>query len=193
MSAEGDDHRRVQRPRTSWSLAIRAVLADGEWHERAELLEAALPTVPPMVAYRRGEKHRKMGGACRPGPDQRKDGDHNASIKVGAKRVVMDVLRSMVKTGAVERDGDRYRLGVVHQRRPTLGVAVKKLLATAIGDEDEKVALASHLGVSLNTTRSWAQGRYVASTKHWGGIETFFGWEPGTIASAVEQADKPQP
>lgn len=93
---------------TPWGQAIDRVLADGEWHQRNELLDAATPTVPPGIAYRTGERQRseeKIWGT--PGP--RKFGDESTAVAAGARRRARDVLNARLRTGTVQRDGDRYR------------------------------------------------------------------------------------
>ena len=98
----------MSAPLAPWSKAISAVLADGRWHTRDELFAAALPTIPPGRAARRGELDREINRASRGAePAPRRKGDAHYT---GARTIVRGVLRSAVIRGRVERDGDRYRL-----------------------------------------------------------------------------------
>jgi hypothetical protein len=83
------------------------VLADGQWHDRQELLDAARTVVPPAVAYRRAEAHRM---AERGQPIERIHGDEHQAIKTGKNQVASAILYSLVRSGTVKREGDRYRI-----------------------------------------------------------------------------------
>lgn len=91
------------------------VLSDGEWHDVEELVEAAVGLVPPGKAHRSWEKHlndeerrrrARKGGT----PVQRKNA--GLSPRSGARRMLLGNLRSRVRYGSLERDGQRYRLAV---------------------------------------------------------------------------------
>lgn len=102
--------RRPPPPRTPWSIAIRRLLSDGEWHDRDELLAVASRAVPPGVAWRRAEQHRIQTARVQRSPMVRVRGDVFSAIKVGEHRVAYDALRRTVQTGAIERDGNKYRV-----------------------------------------------------------------------------------
>lgn len=102
--------RNHQTGRVPWSLAIRDVLADGEWHDREELIAVGKRAVPPGIAYRRFERQRKTAARYRNEPGATRRGDEFAVVASGAKRVAYDCVRAMVASGVVERDGNRYRL-----------------------------------------------------------------------------------
>ena len=93
-----------------WTARVLDVLADGEWHTRAELLAAAMPLVPPGKAYRMGEWRRLRSSS--PGPRRR--GDDDVSVAAGAREIVGKVLCGLVADGRIERDrpgsGARYRM-----------------------------------------------------------------------------------
>lgn len=93
---------------TPWGQAIDQVLADGLWHHRDEILDVAARAVPPGVAYRNGERLRSAVRVWgQPGP--RKFGDQSVAVATGARARAREVLRSKVRTGTVQRDGDRFR------------------------------------------------------------------------------------
>lgn len=87
---------------TPWGLAVDRILSDGEWHSSEEIIASAGASVPPGVAYREGERRR---GSVAP----RVRGDQESALAAGARSRVRDALHSRVRTGTVERDGDRYR------------------------------------------------------------------------------------
>lgn len=186
--------RSVKKASAAWSIAIKATLADGEWHDRIEVQAAGMATVPPMVAMRRAEMARRRGG-----PEQRMVGDKYTAVASGARQVVNDVLYAMVKNGSVERDGDRFRCAP-HVRakyeQADGEAAVAALLAAAVergprgtrGRPGIVQTLAQHVGVSHVTIRSWASGQYPIKEQYWPAMEEFLGWEPGTIAKTMTLA-----
>lgn len=92
---------------TPWGQAIDAVLADGLWHHRDEILDAAIPAVPPGKAYRTGERIRTQKRST--SPAKRTRGDQAVGVATGAREVARQALRSRLRHGNVERDGSRYR------------------------------------------------------------------------------------
>lgn len=100
----GPQGARVTAPKTPWGAAIDRVLADGEWHDREEILAAGVLTVPPGVAYRHAERLRRVYAA---GP--RKRGDDSTAVAAGARDKVRRVLAAHVQRGTVERDGNHFR------------------------------------------------------------------------------------
>jgi hypothetical protein len=96
---------------------ILAVLADGEWHDRDELVAAGAAAVPPGVAFRAGEAERNRTRGRPNGPGPRVRGEDADSIRSGARKLACRNL-SMLAVGRpsrgdppkVERDGGRYRL-----------------------------------------------------------------------------------
>ena len=93
---------------TPWGRALDAALADGKWHHRDEILAAASITVPPGVAFRRGDQRRRQRRTTGD-PDERHHGDTTTSMRAGARDVARGLLHSRVQRRVVERDGDRYR------------------------------------------------------------------------------------
>jgi hypothetical protein len=91
----------VTPPRSPARQAIDAVLADGQWHTRDELLQAAAAKVPPGQAWRTGEAERR-----RTNPGDRIRGDDHTAIASGARTIAADVLRGMVRLGTIERGLD---------------------------------------------------------------------------------------
>jgi hypothetical protein len=84
--------------------AILELLADGRWHDRDQLLEAAAAVVPPGLASRTAERNR-----ARPGrPAERTSGRQDDVIASGARTVARAALHRL--EGRLERDGRRYRL-----------------------------------------------------------------------------------
>lgn len=97
--------------RSPWTRAILEVLADGQWHDRAELVDVARPAVPPGRAYRNGERNRARMHALRSDTAlaERTRGDRQSSIDTGAHLIVVEALRGLARRSVIERDGDRYR------------------------------------------------------------------------------------
>lgn len=95
----------MSTPRAPWATSILDQLADGEWHDRDEVLTVAARTVPPGVAYRLGEAERR-----RTNEGSRTRGDDTTSIAAGARRKAREGLFKLLRAGHVERDGERIRL-----------------------------------------------------------------------------------
>lgn len=91
---------------TGTADAIRAVLADGDWHTLDELLTAAAHTVEPGRAYRAGERHRLQKLTA---PKHRVKGGDQDSIDAGRRRIIFDAIQGLTKRGKVERVDGRYR------------------------------------------------------------------------------------
>lgn len=100
--------------------AIRAVLADHEWHDREEIQERVASLVPPGQAVRAAERERESRRAKEPPKNEHarrarvphfaKRGD---PVVVGARVIVTRVLLVMERRGKIERhpdDRSRYRL-----------------------------------------------------------------------------------
>jgi hypothetical protein len=96
------------RADTPWRHAIDALLADGEWHDREELLAAGAAAVPPGVAFRNGERQR-LARRSVGSPTTRHRGDNATAIAVGARVIADKILWSRARRGSLERTGDRYR------------------------------------------------------------------------------------
>jgi hypothetical protein len=88
-------------PRSPARQAIDAVLADGQWHTRDELLQAAAAKVPPGQAWRTGEADRR-----RTNPETRTRGDDHTAIASGARRIASYVLAKAVARGTIEQGPD---------------------------------------------------------------------------------------
>jgi hypothetical protein len=99
----------LQPPRAIWSATMRRILADGGWHDRAEVLAAGARAVPPSIAWRRAEKHRLSAKVPHAESPDRMRGDDHDAIAAGQRRIANDALRRLEKMGAVERDGERIR------------------------------------------------------------------------------------
>jgi hypothetical protein len=57
--------------------------------------------------------------------------------------------------------------------------------AIASGPRGTQARLAEHLGITTPIVNRWAKAVTVPPPPYWGGIETFFGWAPGTIVRLV--------
>lgn len=90
-------------PTTPLGRALRAALADGEWHTLDQLVAAGLPAIPPSVAAHKSETNRLRKGTK--GERKRGDAQH-----AGARHIVRGSLASMVDRGRVEKQDNRYRL-----------------------------------------------------------------------------------
>lgn len=95
-------------PLAPWSRRILDLLADGAWHDRDEILEAAAAMVPPGKAFRRGEHVRRCQLANRDQPRTR--GGRDTAISTGRRTYARDALHSMIAVGRVIRDGNKVRV-----------------------------------------------------------------------------------
>jgi hypothetical protein len=102
----------VSTRRSPWSSRILEVLGDGAWHDREELLRAAMAVVPPGVAFRRGERdrirwaERNLGA----GPHPRTRGGRAEAIVRGRRQIASTTLGGLMWRGRVERVGEQVRL-----------------------------------------------------------------------------------
>lgn len=86
------------------------ILADGEWHDINAVLAALAVYVPPGQAWRRAEGSRRSMQRSRTGiSTDRVLGEQADGARTGARRVAYDRLRTAIKHGTVERDGNRVR------------------------------------------------------------------------------------
>lgn len=99
-----------QPTRALWSKAIQDLLADGRWHDRAEVIAVGARAVPPGVAWRRAEQHRLDNQTRRVGELRPRQGDEHSAVEAGSRRVASQVLYALVKHGKVLREDDRYCL-----------------------------------------------------------------------------------
>lgn len=93
-------------PKTLTRRRLDELLADGRWHEREELVEKLIPTVPPGRAHRRAEANRR----------RRSRGDRVRSvdeITIGARDLVGRTIWDAMRYGAIEQ---RERDGVAEYR-----------------------------------------------------------------------------
>ncbi len=96
---------------------LDAILADGEWHDRDELVAAALDRVPPGAASRRAVKanerrrarYRETHAVTR-GPQGGRALD---AARAGARLIVGDAINGAVTRGVYER---RRHQGVTQVR-----------------------------------------------------------------------------
>ena len=95
----------MSAPRSALTLALERILADGEWHGIGDVRAALVPLVPPGRAYRRGEADRLASTAGGP----RVKGDRSTAIAAGAGQIVDDAVRSGVRWGRIERNGNYVR------------------------------------------------------------------------------------
>lgn len=94
-------------PRSPARQAIDAVLADGQWHTRDELLQAAAAKVPPGQAWRTGERQRIKGS--NPGRRRTRGDDHTA-VAAGRHLIAKKAIYAGVHRGTIEQGPDgRYR------------------------------------------------------------------------------------
>jgi hypothetical protein len=94
--------------RSPWMTKVYELLADGNWHDLEQLLEAAMPLVPPGVARRQAvhardkwrENHGHTGPRVHPALSRPQD-----PVRVGARRKVMDSISSAKQRGQIEQRG----------------------------------------------------------------------------------------
>lgn len=103
-----------------WTAAALAILEDGRWHAREQLLAAGAAAVPPGVAFRYGEADRNRSAKRPNGPGPRLRGDDQTSVVTGARRMTERNLLKLVDRGRLERaliDGvDCLRLARANSR-----------------------------------------------------------------------------
>jgi len=90
--------------------AIRAVLADGDWHTLDELVTAAAHTIEPGRAYREGERKRRKPRSGVTRPERRVNGNDATAVDAGRRSLIASAARTLVKRGHAERLDGRYRL-----------------------------------------------------------------------------------
>lgn len=78
---------------SAWTARAVNVLADGEWHDGAALLREAEKLIPPGVAFRRAERHRRRPGSANPGPVERQhELSMPAQIGVGKRAILREMV-----------------------------------------------------------------------------------------------------
>ena len=95
----------MRNPPSPQRVAILAVLDDGDWHDRADLIAAGAAVVPPGKAYRyvMARRARESKGVWTYGTDE-------AAVQGGQRKHAGMALATLVRSGVVERDGDRFRM-----------------------------------------------------------------------------------
>lgn len=94
------------------TAAMLAVLSDGEWHDRDELVAAGADVVPPGEAtraartmrVRRAQRRRADGVPEQPNQARRLD-----DVTTGSREIARRRLKDLARKGRVERDSGRYR------------------------------------------------------------------------------------
>ncbi len=95
---------------------VMEVLADGEWHDSAELIAVLAPMMPPGPAYRRAEESRKSRQRRRGHePTARQRGDRDSAIASGQRMAAREVLRGLNRRDRIwERDtGDAIEIRAI--------------------------------------------------------------------------------
>jgi hypothetical protein len=100
----------VPTPMSPARAVALELLADGEWHDREQLLDQMARAVPPGKAFRVGERRRTATRRRPNGPGPRVRGDDTTSIAAGAREVARKALFALARTAKIARDGDQYRL-----------------------------------------------------------------------------------
>lgn len=100
----------MSTPISPWGLRILDLLADGQWHVIGQVVDEAAMTVPPGVAYRRGENMRRSRG----GPVERAQGGADTAIRTGARNKAYEAIMTRVYRGTIDRRVSRT--GVVRIR-----------------------------------------------------------------------------
>lgn len=105
-------------PKTPLRIRLEELLADGNWHDRAEVLDELAPLVPPGKAIRAAETDR-AGNRRRngnPGPANPALSRARDPQTVGARACATDIIKSAYQCGRIERrtiNGvTQYRLSV---------------------------------------------------------------------------------
>lgn len=102
----------MNKPLTEWRKRINEILADGEWHDREEVVQDAMRLVPPGVAFRRGEYYRvkalrKQYGKEAAQERARQKGDDRDAILAGKRALVAEALQGSLASGAIEKRKDK--------------------------------------------------------------------------------------
>jgi hypothetical protein len=88
-----------------WRIELYRIIADGEWHDREQLIRHLMRYVPPNVGYRQGENLRRR--QCQSPDKSRTRGDQRQAVKVGARDLVRQVIRECERKQT--SDGDYLR------------------------------------------------------------------------------------
>lgn len=86
-----------------WIEAMMAVLVDGRWHDREEVLVVGMAAVPPGVAWRKGEHDRSRERRRLGYPPRERDSGNEQAIVRGARRIAGQVVVRWEKRGKLER------------------------------------------------------------------------------------------
>lgn len=76
-----------------WRVRAEEILADGEWHNYGEVIEALMPLVPPGVALRKNESARRKGKPTSP-VNRQVQRTETQLIRAGQRSVVTQMLNS---------------------------------------------------------------------------------------------------
>lgn len=86
---------------------LNEVLADGEWHDIEDVIREVAKSVPPGVATRTAERHRKAKVIDGSRPN---NGYKGNPVLVGARRVARELIWSRKHRGTVEVKDGKVRL-----------------------------------------------------------------------------------
>ena len=92
--------------RSPWLVKIHELLADGAWHDREALVDAAMPLVPPGKAARQAAYDRARLAATRRAqgvPTIPSNGRPQDTQTVGARTKVTHSLSAATRRGHLER------------------------------------------------------------------------------------------
>ena len=92
--------------RSPWMVKIHELLADGAWHDRETLVDAAMPLVPPGKAARQATYDRARLAATRRAhgvPETPSNGRPQDPHTVGARTKVTHSLCAATRRGLLQR------------------------------------------------------------------------------------------
>lgn len=98
----------MPEPKSAWRLAGDALLADGEWHQRDEVLGVMAAAVPPGIAIRRRRATRDHQRAVK-GWRFEKPRTVDEEVAIGARSLCGSTLTAAVKHRAWVVEGDKVR------------------------------------------------------------------------------------
>ena len=95
---------------TEWGRRLDEILADGEWHDREDVIRLVAEAVPPGRAFRKGEAIRRhlverQGFTF----SSRSRGDDGTSVATGARHIARACPSGRERQGTIQRDGDLVR------------------------------------------------------------------------------------
>lgn len=99
----------MARPPSDLFCAIGALLADGEWHDRQEIVRLVSPMIPHETAWRQYAADYRRQRARRGSVRFTARSSPHHRFQVGARQIINELLQRMVETGWLTRSDGAFR------------------------------------------------------------------------------------